>query len=593
MAQNQLTEKSKDKSHVFVLQDSKGFHVVLRHKLGKRKQVLKQGQTRKNGIPSRVTSDGLSPTTEKGPLVEYPLKSKSLSAAKLIDCYLYIGTLHITERNVLSVLEISLRLGLTAVQDACMLLLSKSLTFGNWNEVFCLSINYRNNSLKNALTKFMTQHISKCFTRKDLLTLAGSLTRSKYDRQSLKFLLRRCHSGRKTKNTLKLMSEVLSTEAKMWGCCFKEYLKNDNSQAMKTAAHNVHNAAITNNNTQGHAFSNNVLTHPSSLQTSLPYFPAKTKTVFSQGIVVAGGMTDAKNPKPIDSVFMYDPISSRWCALPSMTRPRYNHSLVAINGIVFAMGGNTTSKDNTLTKRDISISDTILNSSLSTQTNSVEEFSMELNHWVEILPMILSREEHSSVVVKNQVFTLGGHDGVSQLCSVEKYDLASSRWSLEKPMARLHTGAGAATDGRYIYVIGGYDGITWSNSLECYDTLTKTWSRDKLCPMSERRGYAGVEMIRNDIFVFGGTNGRENLKSCEVFNVSVKEWRKGPPLNQARLNAAHCVLNGNVLVMGGECDGRFLDVIEQLDVNQWEWRILDKLPIKVAGLKCAVVSQCK
>jgi len=167
----------------------------------------------------------------------------------------------------------------------------------------------------------------------------------------------------------------------------------------------------------------------------------------------------------------------------------------------------------------------------------------------------------------------------------------SNLWSLEKPMSRLRTGASAVTDGRNIYIIGGYGGLQWLNTIDCYDTITKTWSRDYFPPMTERRGYACAEMLHNDIFVFGGTNKYENLKTCEVFNIKAREWRKGPSMSEPRLNAAHCVFNGRILVLGGECNGRFLDTVEQLDTEAWEWKPFCKLPGKLAGLKCTVVTR--
>lgn len=157
-------------------------------------------------------------------------------------------------------------------------------------------------------------------------------------------------------------------------------------------------------------------------------------------------------------------------------------------------------------------------------------------------------------------------------------------------MSRLRTGASAVTDGRYIYIIGGYDGLKWLNTIECYDTLDQAWLREQFPPMAERRGYAGAELLHSDIYVFGGTNDYDNLKTCEVFNVKIKEWRRGPAMNEPRLNAGHCVLDGRVLVLGGESNGEFLDTIEQLDIVEWKWEPFNKMPVKVAGLQCTVVA---
>ncbi|KAK3753616.1 hypothetical protein QZH41_004198 [Actinostola sp. cb2023] len=344
------------------------------------------------------------------------------------------------------------------------------------------------------------------------------------------------------------MFEVMSQEAKMWGCCFKEYLqckddRNDTQaiQCSQDAENQELPASIAskpqNRRITGCALKDRPVQEFDKTAHRIPHCKSITMSTEYRGILVAGGITNRQNPEPLDLVFVYTPASDAWLRLPSMLYPRYNHTLVCLDRRVFALGGNISPKDTdspTPAKRGLSVTDTMFKRrgwSNHTQTNSVEQFSFEHNQWTEVSSMILSREEHCSVVVGNQVYTLGGHDGVSQLCSVEKYSPVSNQWSLESPMARLHTGARAVTDGRYIFVIGGYNGISWLNTMECYDTLTNTWPRDQYPPMTTRRGYAGVELVQDDIVVFGGTNGYENLNSCEVYNLKQNRWRKEPMMD--------------------------------------------------------------
>jgi hypothetical protein len=374
-----------------------------------------------------------------------------------------------------------------------------------------------------------------------------------------------------------------------------------------------------------------------------------TRTTKGKGILVTGGIQHDNTLEPLDLVFLYEPDTDTWTKLPSLTHARFNHSMVTLHGNVYVMGGKSKYKHSSTANEtksydeqkevelkrqykhiqcshlnmktcyenkqrdtdrqkllkmyknphvaavsfDFSFNFNQLKESRScswlsqNQMSSVEYFSTHSNKWNEVSSMILLRKEHCSIVVRNFMYVIGGHDGVTQLCSIEKYDLIKDEWSLESPMARLCTGMNAVTDGRLIYVIGGYTGIEWLDTISCYDALNKTWTSNEYPTMKKKRGFAGAELLAGDIFVFGGINGVVSLDKCEVFNIKSNTWRKGPHMNQPRFNAGHCVFGAKIFVFGGESNGNFLNTVEYLDIAKWEWKMVNKMPIKTAGLRCA------
>ena len=364
-----------------------------------------------------------------------------------------------------------------------------------------------------------------------------------------------------------------------------------------------------------------------------------------RGILVAGGINDQTH-EALDVAFMYEPEADTWTAMPSLTNARFNHTMVNLNGKVYVIGGkrqtaekihdgyvnegrflnnlrsaeqkhcsnSTTSCDNshkpvagrqkfikiTNDNHHISISpnnsftlyqpnESCEDNSLmdNNQMSSVEVFPTESNKWCQTSSMILQRTEHSSVVVGDAIYVIGGHDGVAPLCSLEKYDSVKDQWTLENPMSGLCTGMSVVTDGQFLYVLGGYSGYEWLNTLACYDKKTKMWMNDNHPTMTTGRAFAGAELISEDIFVFGGVNSQGCLDECEVYNITSKTWRQGPHMNQPRCNAGHCVLQTKIFVFGGEAGGKLLDAVEYLDVESWEWKMVKKMPIRTAGLRCA------
>lgn len=362
-----------------------------------------------------------------------------------------------------------------------------------------------------------------------------------------------------------------------------------------------------------------------------------------KGVIVAGGVSD-KTHEALDAVFLYEPKADIWTALPRLTHARFNHTMVTVNGEIYVIGGKRKCQERTIagnmkegtddfdntqktgqaphpcttmsghtqhrgTRRQffmnkmnknchvsISPDNSLLSYHLkqrnesswleNNQTSSVEMFSTDSNEWCEVSSMILHRKGHSSVVVGNSVYVLGGHDGVTQLCSMEKYNTVKDEWTLEKPLSRLCTGMSVVTDGQFLYVLGGYSRYQWLNTLSCYDIIHKVWIDYNHQTMESGRAFAGAELVAEDIFIFGGVNSQGCLDDCEVFNLTNKTWRQGPRMNQPRCNAGHCLLGKKIFVFGGEACGVLLDTVEYLDIENWEWKMVKKMPMRTAGLRC-------
>ena len=90
----------------------------------------------------------------------------------------------------------------------------------------------------------------------------------------------------------------------------------------------------------------------------------------------------------------------------------------------------------------------------------------------------------------------------------------------------------------HLYVFGGHDQIRCLSTCEIYDPKEDKWSL--ITGMHEpRRGCgAAYHSDTHSIYIVGGTNGSQSLKSVEIFNTITKRWSMGPDLNIARTNVA-------------------------------------------------------
>lgn len=133
----------------------------------------------------------------------------------------------------------------------------------------------------------------------------------------------------------------------------------------------------------------------------------------------------------------YDPATDKWRSRADMPTARYRHSVAAVNGKIYVIGGWCPS--NLLA------------------TN--EEYDPATDTWTTKSPMPTPREGLAVAVVCGRILAIGGAkpDAPRWLNVVEEYDPVTDCWVTRTPMSTARTGLVAAEVGGYIYAIGGKD----------------------------------------------------------------------------------------------------------------------------------------
>lgn len=104
------------------------------------------------------------------------------------------------------------------------------------------------------------------------------------------------------------------------------------------------------------------------------------------------------------------------------------------------------------------------------------------------------------------------------------------------PMMSSRCGMGMAEFQGKLFVCGGYDRGECLRTTEAYDLNTNRWSL--LAPMQTPRGRVDVTVLNDFVYVIGGSDGTKELSSAEVFDGTA--WRYLPPLAVARSNSGRC-----------------------------------------------------
>eukprot|EP00747_Dinoflagellata_sp_TGD_P198994 gnl/TRDRNA2_/TRDRNA2_72129_c0_seq1.p1 gnl/TRDRNA2_/TRDRNA2_72129_c0~~gnl/TRDRNA2_/TRDRNA2_72129_c0_seq1.p1 ORF type:complete len:273 (+),score=40.08 gnl/TRDRNA2_/TRDRNA2_72129_c0_seq1:3-821(+) len=268
----------------------------------------------------------------------------------------------------------------------------------------------------------------------------------------------------------------------------------------------------------------------------------------------------------------------KWQALPSMHVPRSGAVAAVLARRLYICGGHDGN---------------------SAQSH-VECFDPAVGTWQKAPAMMRRRFRSAAASLGGRIYVCGGSDGGDDLASVECYNPRSGMfregWQAVRPMQHKRFCPSAAVIGNHLYVCGGSNGAFGSlQSVEHYDLATSTWER--LPPMAQRRSGAAVAVMGGRLYVCGGNDGRGALNSVERFNpsagaweaVAAGAWESIPPMSRARFCASAASIGGQLYVCGGSDKEDLLRSAERFDPTTGTWEALPRMRLNRTGAAAAVL----
>uniref|UniRef100_A0A0N4ZNF7 BACK domain-containing protein n=1 Tax=Parastrongyloides trichosuri TaxID=131310 RepID=A0A0N4ZNF7_PARTI len=192
--------------------------------------------------------------------------------------------------------------------------------------------------------------------------------------------------------------------------------------------------------------------------------------------------------------------------------------------------------------------------------------------WKNLPPMLSRRSALCAATINGVIYAIGGYDGSTFLNSMEFFNPQTLKWHQGPSMSLQRSGAAVVVYQELIIVIGGRCGQTVHSSIEIFCTRRFQWKIINNALNIPRWGHA-VALNNNQIFIFGGNNGSETLKSCECYFIEHERSLEFPPLQYPRTNASSHLLNNSLYVFGGYNDERKLGSTEvfSFKTNQWNF----------------------
>ena len=106
--------------------------------------------------------------------------------------------------------------------------------------------------------------------------------------------------------------------------------------------------------------------------------------------------------------------------------------------------------------------------------------------------------------------------------------------------------------------------------------------------MLTRRSFPSASFAMSAIYVFGGYDGLNTLRTCEFYDLETRQWRTLPSMDTARSNAGSTVMGKNIYVVGG-WDGACLSSVEILNLISSTWTTVSSLPSPTTGIRCSLL----
>lgn len=116
-----------------------------------------------------------------------------------------------------------------------------------------------------------------------------------------------------------------------------------------------------------------------------------------------------------------------------------------------------------------------------------------------------------------------------------------------------------------------------------------SWNSTEVQPMHDRRSFPSALVVDDEMYVLGGYDGNDTLRSVECYSFTTLEWTQVTPMCTPRSNAGACVFNNKIYLVGG-WDGISLNSVECFDIATQVWQRMPSLPRPTTGVRCCFLS---
>ncbi|XP_014377675.1 kelch-like protein 38 [Alligator sinensis] len=259
-----------------------------------------------------------------------------------------------------------------------------------------------------------------------------------------------------------------------------------------------------------------------------PLWHVPRRYSYQEFLILIGGRKD--NQQTTRDVLLYNEKTSQWLSLAKLPVRLYKASSVSLHSNIYVLGGRP------------------INDNRSPISDNIYIFSLKLNQWRLVEPMLIPRYSHRSIAYKNYIFSFGGiGENQEILNSVERYDSIYNTCEnmANMPVAVLHP-AVAAKEQR-IYLFGGEDIMQNPVRLiQVYHVSRNMWFRMETRIV--KNVCAPAVVIGDQIIIVGGYTRR-----IIAYDTKANKFVKCADMKDRRMHHGAAVIKNKLFVTGGRC----------------------------------------
>lgn len=315
--------------------------------------------------------------------------------------------------------------------------------------------------------------------------------------------------------------------------------------------------------------------------TTLPSMPTKRGSldadVVDGRLVVVGGETPQRHLGVVEA---YDIRSRRWTDFPALEVPRHGAGVVTVGARIYVVNGAE------------GLAHT--RSSAAVEVLAPPRRQRQPTGWRRIDDAPFARQQMPVARVSGLLWVVGGLEegGDVATAAVSGLDPQLERWRTGAELPRpLHHAMAVNLDGRLV-VIGGWAQQGGDPTAEVSGEVLVLgdggW--EPLAPLNHPRAAGAAAVVDGQIVVVGGQRDNELVLPTEIYDPEADEWREGAPIPTPREHVAAGAFDGGVYAVGGRALGpdRNLDVLERYDVASDTWEKLEPMPTERGSVGATV-----
>ncbi|KAK7474845.1 hypothetical protein BaRGS_00033917 [Batillaria attramentaria] len=240
-------------------------------------------------------------------------------------------------------------------------------------------------------------------------------------------------------------------------------------------------------------------------------------TVLDNQVYVLGGcFNDQMQEVPHPFGFCFNPDTMCWTSLPPMAHERCRFYLGALNGQLYAIGGEVDTSQ-----------------SATPDTSLCEVYDPLAVKWSHIASLPTNRAQLAGTSCRGKLYVSGGtQDGMETACNqLWCYDPDVDQWSECAAMLTPRADHCMFTYNNHIYAMGGWSRMSDSGrraatmSVDRYDIDNDTW--ETVQQMKQPRVYATSTLFQGHAYVVGGWNGglyEQKCDSADILDLTTMQW---------------------------------------------------------------------